>query len=29
MMTGFDDVAAERCRALQHVAGRLAARGGG
>ena len=28
-MRGFDDVAAERCRALQHVARRLAARGGG
>ncbi|CAE7426608.1 unnamed protein product, partial [Symbiodinium necroappetens] len=26
-MRGFDDVAAERCRALQHVARRLAARG--
>ena len=28
MMSGFDEVAAERCRKLQHVARRLAARRG-
>ena len=28
-MRGFDAVAAERCRTLQHVARRLAAPGGG
>ena len=29
MMAGFDEVAMDRCRTLQHVARRLAARGGG
>ncbi|CAE7256606.1 unnamed protein product [Symbiodinium necroappetens] len=29
MMSGFDEVAAERCRTMQHVARRLAAPGGG